>query len=31
LCKEIIEQHNGEIWVESSLGKGASFYFSINT
>ncbi len=29
ICKEIIEKHNGKIWVESKLNKGSSFYFSI--
>jgi len=28
LCKEFIEKHNGEIWVESEEGKGTVFHFS---
>jgi light-regulated signal transduction histidine kinase (bacteriophytochrome) len=29
LCKRIIEGHDGKIWVESEIGKGSQFYFSI--
>jgi len=29
LCKEIVNQNQGEIWLESSLGKGSTFFFSL--
>ncbi len=31
LCKDFIEKHNGEIWVESEVDKGSKFIFTIKS
>lgn len=29
LCKQIIDAHNGRVWITSKLDEGSTFYFSI--
>lgn len=29
LCKEFVDKHQGEIWVESEIGNGSEFFFTI--
>jgi chemotaxis family two-component system sensor kinase Cph1 len=29
ITKKMVERHGGDLWVESELGQGATFYFSL--
>jgi PAS domain S-box-containing protein len=30
ICKQLISAHGGELWVESEIGKGATFHFTVS-
>jgi len=31
ICRELVEMHQGQIWVESQFGQGSDFKFTLPT